>query len=159
MPRTSADAGLRRKYLVGISSLELFSAVRSVCARDSRGRGKNAATLLSRAVSPDSTRDGKNGNNAERREWEGEWEKRAWSCPFFVTSAPTRVFSLRSPSLIVAPLGERRSPSFFPQGLQIACQLNHNRDSGSRDNLASGYHGVSSPRPKSKVSAFTYWYM
>ncbi|KYN12783.1 hypothetical protein ALC57_15062, partial [Trachymyrmex cornetzi] len=62
------------------------------------------------------------------------------------------------PSFVVAPPGRRRSPSFFPQGLQIACQLNHNRDSGSRDNLASGYHGVSSPRPKPKASTFTYRY-
>jgi len=71
----------------------------------------------------------------------------------FVTSPiPT------SPSFVATLPGRRCSPSFFPKGLQIACQLNHNRDSGSRDNLASGYRGVSSQRPKPKVSTFTYRY-
>jgi len=60
--------------------------------------------------------------------------------------APTRV-SLRSPSSFVVTLHGRGDvgSSLLSRGLQIACQLNHNRDSGSRDNLASGYHGVSLP--------------
>lgn len=66
------------------------------------------------------------------RERDGEGEKggERGSCPFFVTSAPTPV----SLSFAVAPPGRRRGLSFLPEGLQIACQLNHNRDSG--DNLA-----------------------
>lgn len=62
-------------YEENIWSASLFSSSSqrfSRCvARDSRGRGKNAATLLLfRAVSPDSTRDGKNRNDAEKREGE-----------------------------------------------------------------------------------------
>ncbi|RLU18159.1 hypothetical protein DMN91_010402 [Ooceraea biroi] len=105
MRRTSADVGLRRKYQVGISSLEVFPAVQSVLVT------LVAAVKMPRLYCP------------VRPAWKTAW-----------------------------------SSSFFPKGLQIACQLNHNRDSGSQDNLTSGYHGVSSQRLKPKVSAFTYRY-
>lgn len=103
------------------------------------------------------TRDGTNRGDAG---WRGEGRggrmrerKREHDrVPPFVTSVATQV-SLRPPSFAVALPGRQCSPPFFPRGLQIACQLNHNRDSGSRDNLASGYRGVSSPRPEPKASA------
>lgn len=66
----STDAGLRREYRVGISALEV-SVMRSVLMTLVVAV-KMPATLLSRAVSPNSKRD---GTNTRERGRERESEK------------------------------------------------------------------------------------
>ncbi|TGZ53559.1 Uncharacterized protein DBV15_11405 [Temnothorax longispinosus] len=131
--------GLRREYRVGISVLEVFSVMRSALVILVVAVKMPRLALL---VPTRREMDRIRGETGKEREREKARKSTIVSSLCNVCRNP----SLPSSSIL------RRGPAWKATGLQIACQLNHNRDSGSRDNLASGYHGVSSPRPKPKVS-------
>ena len=131
------------RYRAGICSPE--SSVRNV-ARDPRGRGKNALVLLSRAVTSflpaTTTRGGRKRESKHRQKTRTKRSLRERNRRRCGEEEPSLRIEVNVVCVCVwfafvtfssSMLRERER--FFLQGLQIACQLDHNRDQGSQDNL------------------------